>query len=509
MIIPLPQRMTPGEGHFSITEATRIKTDDAAQGVAETLAAMLRRATGFPIPVESGGAEAGAIALTTAGADESLGAEGYALTVTPEQVEIRAPQPAGVFYGVQTIRQMLPAAIESETAVAGVDWTLPAVSIQDFPRFRWRGLHLDCGRYMFPVEFVKKFIDLMALHKLNTFHWHLTEDQGWRMEIKQYPKLTEIGSKRKASPYPADRHTLDGKPHEGFYTQEDAKEIVAYAAERFITVVPEIEMPGHAVAALASYPELGCVGEGYEVRQFWGIAEDVFCAGNEEVFTFLQNVLDEVLELFPSEYIHIGGDECPKVRWENCPKCQARIKEEGLADEYELQSYFIRRMEKYLNDKGRRLIGWDEILEGGLAPNATVMSWRGTQGGIDAAMAGHDVVMSPNTYVYLDYYQSEDTANEPPAIGGFVPLEKTYAFDPVEGLPEDKAGYVIGGQGNVWTEYMPTSQQVEYMTYPRASAMAEAIWSDPALHNYDDFLSRLKPHLARLDKLSVNYRKLD
>jgi hexosaminidase len=363
---------------------------------------------------------------------------------------------------------------------------------------------------MYPVPFIKKFVDLLALHKYNIFHWHLTDDQGWRIEIKQYPKLTEIGSQRAATPIPADRRQLDGKPYGGYYTQEEIKAVVTYAQERFITVVPEIEMPGHAVAALASYPELGCRGAGYEVRTTWGIAKDVFCAGNDAVFTFLENVLTEVLALFPSEYIHVGGDECPKDRWQECPKCQARIQAEGLADEHELQSYFIQRIERWLNAQGRRLIGWDEILEGGLAPNATVMSWRGSQGGIEAANAGHDVVMSPTTHCYFDYYQSQDQANEPPAIGGFLPLEKVYSFNPLpEEIAPDQAHHILGGQGNVWTEYLPRQEQVEYMTYPRATALAEVVWSEPARRDYDDFLARLEPHLRRLASLKVNYRQLD
>ncbi len=376
------------------------------------------------------------------------------------------------------------------------------------------GINFDTGNSYIagrdPVAFIKKFIDLMALHKYNVFHWHLTEDQGWRIEIKQYPKLTTVGARRAATPIPADRTQSDGKPYDGYYTQEEIKAVVAYAQERFITVVPEIEMPGHAVAALTSYPELGCRGEGYEVRTTWGIAKDVFCAGNEAVFTFLENVLSEVLELFPSEYIHIGGDECPKDRWQECPKCQARLQAEGLADEHELQSYFIRRIEGWLDAQGRRLIGWDEILEGGLAPNATVMSWRGSQGGIDAANAGHDVVMSPTTHCYFDYYQAEDQASEPSAIGGFLPLERVYSLNPIPAdIAPDKAHHVLGAQGNLWTEYIPTEAQADYMTYPRATALAEVAWSEPAGRDYADFLARLATHLGRLDRLGVKYRPLD
>lgn len=504
-IIPQPQSLTEGEGHFTITSETAIvATGDAVQ-VAELLAAQLRSATGFESPIQAEGEHAIRLALT-----DGEKSEGYSLQVTKNAVNIESTSAIGLLYGVQTLRQLLPVAVESKEVVRDAAWQVPAVTITDAPRFSWRGLHLDVGRHCFDVAFIKKFIDLMALYKFNTFHWHLTEDQGWRIEIKQYPKLTEIGSKRAETPIPANRNVGDGKPYGGFYTQDEIREVVVYASERYITVVPEIEMPGHAVAALASYPELGCVGEGYQVRTRWGIAEDVFCAGKESVFTFLENVLTEVLDLFPSEFIHIGGDECPKVRWKVCPDCQARIKAEGLADEHELQSYFIRRIEKWLNDKGRRLIGWDEILEGGLAPNATVMSWRGSRGGIDAANAGHDVVMSPTTYCYFDYYQSEDKDAEAPAIGGYLPLQHVYAFDVIPAdIDPAKAHHVLGGQGNVWTEYIPTSEQVEYMTYPRAIALAEAVWSYPTERDFSEFRSRLVQHLPRLDALNVNCRRLD
>lgn len=506
-IIPQPAHLTVGTGSFTLDAGTRIQADAGAEAAARFFAEWLRVPSGLPLPVEvvdvSAPAARNAIRFRLSG--DQTSDESYTLNVTPEAVTLQAAGLPGLLWAAQTLRQLLPPEVESQSAVSAA-WQIPIVAVEDAPRFRWRGLHLDVGRHFFPVSFIKKFIDVMALHKFNVFHWHLTEDQGWRIEIKQYPRLTEVGSKRAATPVPADRKTLDGKPYGGFYTQDEVKDVVAYAQARGITVVPEIEMPGHAVAALASYPNLGCVGSGYEVRTFWGIAEDVFCAGNEDVYTFLENVLTEVLALFPSEYIHIGGDECPKVRWQACPKCQAMIRREGLKDEHELQSYFIRRMEKFLNAKGRRLIGWDEILEGGLAPNATVMSWRGAQGGIDAATAGHDVVMSPNTHCYLDYYQSEDHSNEPPAIGRFISLEKAYSFDPVEGVPADKAHHIIGGQGNVWTEYMPTAEIVEYMTYPRAAALAEAVWSPPGVRDFGDFSRRLQTHLQRLDRLNVHYR---
>ena len=512
VIFPQPQEMTMGEGAFVLDGETAVSyATTTAQPVADYLAQSLRVPTGLPLPLQLAAAPAAHnIYLTTEGADEDLGEEGYTLHADTTGVIIRANAANGLFYGVQTLRQLLPLAIEQEEWVPGERWEITAVSIRDFPRYPWRGLMLDVGRHLFPVPFIKKFIDTMALHKFNTLHWHLTEDQGWRLEIKKYPLLTEISAYRAASPIPSDRHTLDGKPYGGFYTQDEVREIVAYAQTRFITVVPEIEMPGHSIAVLAAYPELGCRGEGYAVRTFWGIEKDVYCAGNEAVYDFLQDVLTEVFDLFPSEFIHIGADECPKDRWRECPKCQAKIAAEGLADEYALQSYFVRQMEGFLQKNGRRLVGWDEILEGGLAPNATVMSWRGSKGGIEAAKAGHDVVMSPNTFCYLDYYQGEDTDNEPAAIGNYLPLQHVFLFDPTADIPADKQHHVLGGQGNIWTEYIQTGDHVEYMTYPRAVAIAEAVWtavSDD--RNFTDFLHRLRVHLARLEEMGVNYRPVD
>lgn len=512
-IIPQPQSVVQGEGGFVINAYTRIRAAALDVNTARCLVSILHDASGFELSVEFNSEDAApgenCICLVSNYQDPSLGAEGYELEVKPEHVQIRAPERAGLFYGVQTLRQLLPLAPNGGGSANGKPCMLPAVTIRDWPRFAWRGLHLDVGRHMFPLDFIKKFLDLMAVHKLNMFHWHLTEDQGWRLEIKKYPNLTRIGSWRAATPILDNRNRGDGRSYGGHYTQDEVKEIIAYAAERFITVLPEIEMPGHAVAALASYPALGCTGSGYHVRTEWGIAEDVFCAGNEDTFSFLEDVLTEVMEMFPSEYIHIGGDECPKARWKACPKCQAAIEREGLADEDELQSYFVKRIETFLNQNGRRLVGWDEILEGGLAPNATVMSWRGIQGGIQAAQAGHDVVMSPYTHCYLDYYQSEDQESEPPAIFGFISLEKAYAFEPSEGIPADKVHHVLGGQGNLWSEYINTTEQAEYMVYPRATALAEATWSSADGRTYDGFLQRLQTHLRRLDQMQVNYRKLD
>jgi hexosaminidase len=435
--------------------------------------------------------------------DNKTRSEGYRLVIDQTGAQLSSATTAGLFYATQSLLQLL----NSESRET------PFMEIYDYPRFAYRGLHLDVGRHMYPVAFIKKYIDLMAYHKFNRFHWHLTEDQGWRIEIKKYPKLTSVGGFRKESP--VGRATTktrasvvyDGVPYGGFYTQEEIKEVVAYAKQRHVTIVPEIEMPGHAQAALAAYPHLGCTGGPYETATTWGVFNEVFCAGKEETFSFMQDVLDEVIALFPSEYIHIGGDECPKTRWKECPHCQKRIADEKLKDEHGLQSYFINRIEKYLNSKGKQIIGWDEILEGGLTPNATVMSWRGEEGGIAAAKQKHNVIMTPGKWVYLDYYQ--DTAKtEPLAIIGYTPVRKVYHYEPVPPqLSPEEVKYVIGSQCNVWSEYMKTPEHVEYMVYPRASAMAEVLWSPKDVRNYDEFLTRLKSHLKRLDLMNVNYAK--
>ena len=509
VLFPQPRAIERKDGHFTLDGATRIIAHDQALG--EMLAAYLRPATGFTLPVSSndGATSDKAIVLEPASTgDES--AEVYRLDVSPERILLSAGALPGFLHGMQTLRQLLPPQILAGERVDGIDWTIPCVAISDAPTFGWRGLHLDVGRHMFPVAFIKKFIDLLAFYKFNTFHWHLTEDQGWRIEIKKYPRLTEVGGFRTETVVPRTWDQYDGVPYGGFYTQDEVRDVVAYATERGITVMPEIELPGHALAALTAHPELGCVGEGYQVRTTWGIAEDIFCAGKDEVFAFLKDVLSEVLELFPSKYIHIGGDEAPKARWEACPACQARIKAEGLADEHELQSWFIRQIESWLNERGRNLVGWDEILEGGLAPNATVMSWRGSDGGIAAANAGHNVVMTPNTYCYLDYYQSEDTDSEPPAIPAILPLRQVWDYVVVpEKTAADKRHHILGGQGNIWTEYMPNSDHVEYMVFPRAIAIADVLWHHPAERDYDDLVARLARHLPCLDAMGVNYRPLD
>ncbi len=502
-IIPRPAKMEVGSGSFEIGPKTSIVLDSASadtREVGEFLAAKLRRTTGYPLDVEAatGKIPTGAILLRTADGLSALGNEGYRLSSSKKEVKIESGSPAGIFYGVQTLLQLLPPEIESGSAAEGVVWSVPSVKIEDRPRFVWRGVHLDVGRHFLPKEFVKRYIDLLAMYKMNMFHWHLTEDQGWRIEIKKYPRLTEIGAWRRES-------MDDGIPHGGFYTQDEIREVVAYAKKHFITVVPEIEMPGHCQAALAAYPELSCSGGPFKVGTEWGIIYDVFCPGNEKTFEFLQDVLTEVIDLFPGRFVHIGGDEAPKRRWQNCSRCQERIKGEGLKNEDELQSYFIKRIENFLSGKGKSLIGWDEILEGGLAPNATVMSWRGTAGGIEAARSGHDVVMSPTSHCYFDYYQG--LFDEPWAIGGFLPIEKVYSYEPVpEELTPEQAGRVLGAQANLWTEYIVAPPQAEYMLMPRLLALSEVVWSDKSLRSYADFSRRLVPHYDRLAASGVNFR---
>ena len=508
-LFPQPQSIRPASGDFRLDAQTRVYSEDAALG--EMLAAYLRPATGFALPVAQEIDKAGGntiLLVRTENAGDTP--EAYSMQVTPGRATIGASQRSGFLHGMQTLRQLLPPQILADEVQEGVNWTIPCLTISDAPAFSWRGLHLDVGRHVFPVEFVKKLIDAAAFYKFNKFHWHLTDDQGWRLEIKQYPRLTEVGAYRAETVVSGTWDQYDGVPYGGFYTQDEARDVVAYAAERGITVVPEIELPGHAVAALTAYPRLGCVGEGYQVRTTWGIADDIFCAGKSEVFDFLKAVLSEVLDIFPSTDIHIGGDEAPKPRWENCPDCQARIKAEGLEDEHELQSWFIRQIDAWLSERGRSLIGWDEILEGGLAPNATVMSWRGSAGGIAAANAGHDVIMTPNTYCYLDYYQSEDTDSEPWAIPAILPLQQVWQYVVVpDEISEDKRHHILGGQGNIWTEYMPNADHVEYMAFPRAIAIADVLWNHPAERDYQDLLARLRRHLPRLDAMGVNYRPLD
>ena len=541
-VVPAPRTLEPAEGSFDFGPDTRVvladPTDDALRALAEGFAAPLRRASGLPLPVEAGAGDAGGagsapsdVVLLAVEGDGPAGwdgpvdaaSEAYALEVTPRRIHLTSPTHAGLFRGLATLRQLLPPEAErgvrseapwgqvgGPAPAPGVAWRVPAVRVDDEPRFAWRGMHLDVGRHFFPVEFVKKYVDLLALHRMNVFHWHLTEDQGWRIEIDAYPRLTEVGGCRDETMVAKnfDPYVGDGERYCGFYTKEEVREVVAYAAERHVTVVPEIEMPGHSLAALAAYPELACTEGPFEVGTRWGVYEDIYCP-TEETFAFLETVLDEVLELFPSEFIHIGGDEAPKTRWEESAEAQEVMRREGLADEEELQSWFIRRIERFLSARGRRLIGWDEILEGGLAPGATVMSWRGMEGGVEAARAGHDVVMTPTSHAYFDYYQG-DPASEPLAIGGWNPLLNVYAFEPVPPeLTPAEARHVLGVQGNVWTEYMKTPDHVEYMALPRMAAMAEVGWSPPEARDPEAFLRRLARHLERLEELGVRYRVPD
>ncbi len=510
----MPASVERRAGAFTLGASTVIVTDAATRKLGRQLASMLGPATGWDLAVRSGAAPSGPhVALRLDPAQKSLGAEGYRLEVTPRAVTIRAAAPAGVFYGMQTLRQLLPVEIyrQAKAAAPAGGWQVPAVRIEDTPRFAWRGLHLDVSRHFQPKEFVKKYIDLLALHKMNRFHWHLTDDQGWRIEIKRYPKLTSVGAWRRhtlVGPHrtnPLPEH-FDGKPHGGFYTRDDIREIVAYAADRFVTVVPEIEMPGHSQAVVAAYPELGSVDGPVEVRATWSVSPYILNP-EQSTIAFMQNVLEEVLELFPGPWIHIGGDEAEKTQWKANPAIQARIKTLGLKDEHELQSWFIRQMDSFLTARNRRLIGWDEILEGGLAENATVMAWRGVEHAVTAARAGHDTVLAPTSHTYFDYYQAKDTAGEPRAIGGFLPLERVYAWEPMPAdLEPPFHKHVLGVQGQLWTEHMPNPKAVEYMAFPRASALSEVAWSPAAGRNFDEFRTRLSRHEERLRILDVNFR---
>lgn len=495
-LIPQPVSVAVMQERLSLDKGVNITGPEEISTTASLLKDFL---SGIGLPESDAGAK---LELEVTG-DSTLHTEGYDLVIDRDGIRITAGTRAGLFYGTQTLMQIL----ESHPG------EVPHVKITDYPRFAYRGLHLDVGRHMFPSDFIKKYIDLLAHHKMNRFHWHLTEDQGWRIEIKRYPKLQEIAAFRKetvighaTTAKRKNPQSFDGKPYGGYYTQDEIRDIVQYARERHVTIIPEIELPGHALAALSAYPDLGCTGGPYEAATTWGVFDDVFCAGKEETFAFLEGVMDEVIALFPGKYIHIGGDESPKTKWEKCPHCQKRIKAEKLKDEHQLQSYFIQRMEKYLNSKGRQIIGWDEILEGGLAPNATVMSWRGEEGGIAAAKQNHDVIMTPGNWCYFDHYQDSAEENEPLAIGGYTPVREVYEYEPVPPqLSEAEAKHVLGAQGNVWTEYMKTSDHVEYMVYPRACAMAEVVWSPKESRNFEQFRKRLEPHLQRLERRGVNF----
>ena len=511
-IIPKPVSVERSEGTFELDRQTVIHADTSAaevHNVGMQLKKRLGSATGYDLTVSTDKPSSNFISIQVAADTTKFeNSEAYHLTSAENYVTIESPTGAGLFYGMQSLLQLFPAQIyhsDYTLVPQHIKWSIPAVRIQDYPRFEYRGLHLDVSRHFFPVPFIKRYIDLMAMHKINRFHWHLTDDQGWRIEIKQYPKLTEIGAWRDSTLVGHyGTGIYDGERYGGYYTQEEIREIVEYAQQRHVTIIPEIEMPGHASAALAAYPELGCVeGKDYQVKTTWGIFEDIYCP-SEQTFTFLENVLAEVMQLFPSKYIHIGGDEVPKKQWEESELAQQVIAREGLQNEVELQSYFITRIEKFLNENGRQIIGWDEILEGGLAPNATVMSWRGTKGGIEAAKQHHNVVMTPTSHLYLDYYQAEPK-EEPLAIGGFSPVKEVYQFDPIpEELSQEESQFVLGAQGNVWTEYMHSGDKVEYMAYPRASALSEVTWSPKSKRNWTDFWRRLQTHFDRLEALNVN-----
>lgn len=489
-IIPQPKSINQQEGYFEINKQTEIYFNKGAETVARYLKVILEPASGYDFKLEEldnnlkNYIKNNSIILKLSDSHPGLGNEGYTFTSTTNNIIIEANSLNGLFYGIQTLRQLLPVEIESKEKINSVIWNVPNVEIIDKPEFSWRGLNLDCCRHFMSKDFVKRYIDLLAYHKMNVLHWHLTEDQAWRIEIKKYPELTSKGAFRTY-----DNDSVYG----GFYTQDDIKEVIDYAASRFINVVPEIEMPGHSTAAISCYPEISCTGGPFEVGTLWGIYHDVYCAGNEKTFQFLQDVIDEVVELFPSKYIHIGGDEVPKNRWEKCPKCQARIKSENLKDEHELQSYFIKRMEKYINSKGKQIIGWDEILEGGLPPEATVQSWRGVKGAVHAAKQGHNVIVSPTSNCYFDY---------PVDI---TDLQKVYSFDPVPSeLNAEDRKHVLGSEANMWTEYAP-QQLVDDRLFPRLLALSEVVWTYPTERNYEEFKQRVQNHYDRLDILNVNY----
>jgi hexosaminidase len=505
-IIPKPVEMELVSGGFNIKPGTPlVYLDPSLEGMARIASGLWADYLGFELKpaLTEESLESGSIAFfLNALTDEELDEEGYLLEIGKDGIKINANKPAGILYGIQSLYQVLSTHPEGK---------LPGLNIKDYPRFGYRGMHLDVSRHFHPIEFIYKIIDQLAMHKLNVFHWHLVDDQGWRLEIKQYPKLTEVGAWRvdlshlhwNARPVIFDP---ENSTYGGYYTQEEVKALVAYAAERNVTVIPEIEMPAHVMSALAAYPEYSCSGGNVGVPSggVWPITH-IYCAGNDGTFEFLENILKEVIELFPSTYIHIGGDEADKSSWKVCPKCQARIREEGLANEEELQSYFIHRIEEFLNAHGRRIIGWDEILEGGLAPNATVMSWRGEAGGIEAAKMGHDVVMTPGSPLYFDHYQG-DPDIEPTAFGGNNTLKKVYSYEPIpEELTEEEGIHILGAQANHWTEFMPVSSHVEYMAFPRLAALAEITWSPKEHRDWGDFSRRMQAQYERYEKQEINY----
>lgn len=512
-VVPYPNEVQMKSGEFCVA-GTDVKYDAAAdertKALIEAFAQQLSLVTGAESAVSE---DNGEIAFIL---DAEMPHEAYTLNVTKKGVEVKASGLNGFNYAIQTIKQMLPVEVFGKVAAADKKWTLPCVKINDAPRFGYRGLHMDVSRHFFDMDEVKRYLDIMEVHKLNTLHWHITDDQGWRLEIKKYPRLTEVGAVRKQTlvGHLFESEVYDGTPYgEGcYFTQDQVREILDYAAGKGITVIPEIDLPGHMLAALAAYPELGCTGGPYDVWGKWGVADDVLCVGKEKTMQFLEDVLTEVCELFPAEYVHIGGDECPKVRWEKCPHCQAKIAELGLKDddrfqaEHYLQGYVTSRMEKFLAEKGKKLIGWDEILEGELAPNATVMSWRGVAGGLQAVRMGHDAIMTPNTFFYLDYYQSLDKENEPLAIGGYLPVEKCYSYEPtVEGMTEEEKAHILGVQANLWTEYIATPDHLHYMLLPRLAALAEVQWCQPEVKSWERFLDSADEFCGIYDIMGYKY----
>ncbi len=519
-VIPYPQSVEVGKGsfkgagaNFNCDQSIEAKTQEIIKELADRITLVSGRICSYATPVglEKSVAKAkGFIFLK----DSSLAEEEYSIDITKINCVVRASSHNGFLYAVQTLKQLTSVNIFGKEPNPAEKFIFPCVKIQDKPRFGYRGMHLDCSRHFFSVEEVKKYLDIMAIYKLNRFHWHLTDDQGWRAEIKKYPKLTEVGAFRNGTVIKKNWGSNDGVRYGGYYTQEQMKDIVAYAAKLGIIVIPEIDLPGHMMGVLAGYPELGCTGGPYEVWTTWGVSEKVLCPGKEGMFTFLEDVFTELMEIFPSEYIHIGGDECPKSEWEKCPDCQARIKELGIkgdgrhtAEQF-LQSYVTARVQKFLNDHGRKIIGWDEVLEGELAKGATVMSWRGTAGGIKASAMGFDVIMTPNTYCYFDYYQSEDMEKEPFGIGGNLPWEKVYSYEPLEGLNAEQQKHILGVQANLWTEYIPTPEHLEYMLLPRMTALSEVQWCKPEDKNPERYKVAMEAESFRIfDILGYNYRK--
>ncbi|MBR6885946.1 MAG: beta-N-acetylhexosaminidase [Bacteroidales bacterium] len=506
-VIPMPESVALSDGVFPVRGAALEidpQLDSLSAKAVGRFAAALETASGKKLRQGSGG--------FSFSLNPTLGTEEYAILIGPEGVKVEASALGGFVYACETLKQMLPAGVYGSVPVKA-DWVLPYADIHDSPRFAYRGMHLDPVRHFFDVEEVKRYLDVMTAYKMNRFHWHLTDDQGWRMEVKAYPRLTEVGAWRDGTVVKKYWESTDGIPHGGFYTREQMMEVVAYAAERGITVIPELDLPGHMLAALASYPELGCTGGPYKVWRRWGVAPDILCAGNEKVYEFLENVLTELMDIFPSEYIHIGGDECFNKQepcpWDSCPKCAAKMRSLGIKKgpqaKHYLQNYVTARIQDFLNGHGRRIIGWDEILQGNLAPGATVMSWRGIEGGIEAARKGFDAIMTPNSHLYLDYYQGDERDKEPFGIGGRNPLERVYSYEPLEGVTPEAEGHILGVQANLWTEYIATPEHLEYMLLPRLCAVSEVQWCTPENRDYARFDAALDHTFAILDAMGVNY----